>query len=113
MGGAVKQDATPIRNATWEAGRREWAVRFSPTGGPGGDAGAAASIQDTALARHREEVSRQLRRNRALLSGIGASVVTLGTGALTGGMTAGALAAGAMEISRLLAEALNGEDEAM
>ncbi len=97
----------------WEAGRTGWTVRFSPTGGTGGDAGSIASMQETVLARHREEVSRQLGRNRKLLSGIGASVVTLGTGALTGGVTAAALAAGALEISRLIASALNGEDGTM
>ncbi len=97
----------------WEAGRSGWTVRFSPTGGAGGNAGAVAAIQDGALARHREEVARQLQRNQRLLSGIGASIVTLGTGALTGGVTTAALAAGAMEISRLIAGAMNGEGGAM
>ena len=93
----------------WEAGRSQWAVRFTPSEGPLGNPAAIAELQDTAVARHREAVQERLRRNRELLSGIGASIVTLGTGALSGGMTTGALAAGAMEIARQIANALNDE----
>ena len=91
----------------WEQGRTGWAVRFAPTPTRHGDPEGIRSLQDGVLAQHEAAIERRIKANQQIVSGIGSSIVALGTGAITGGMSMPALVAGAMEIARQIANALN------
>ena len=105
----VAQEAEQERAAreAWEEGRTGWAVRFAPTPTRFGDPEGVRSLQDDVLAQHEAAIERRIKANRQIISGIGSSIVALGTGAINGGMTMPALVAGAMEIARQIAQALN------
>lgn len=91
----------------WEVGRQQFGVRFAESDVPKGNPAAIDAHQAEAQAKHRAFIQQRLARNRELISGIGASIVALGTTALTGGASTPVLVAGAMSIARQIADALN------
>lgn len=91
----------------WEQGRNQWGIQFTGSGVAGGNAAAIDAMREAAIARHSAAVAQKIASNQALITMIGAGVVTAGTMAM-GGAPVGALLPTLLPLAVQIAGALNG-----